>query len=486
MEATGLGEWSPESAEQVRAGGRGPGETDDDTRRWRFRLAENARNRGTRRQLWFGALVLLILSAAANMASPLYPLLQEAHGMSESVMTALYATYVFSCLPSLLLFGSAADAFGRKPVLLAAVGLVGFGTAIFGVETAGIAGLFAGRALVGIGLGLGTGAGIALMVEASPARRVWLGSTLATISFVLGSGLGPILAGVVSSLSTSPLVLPFLVMTVLIAIVMVLIAMMPLQRPITRQRWRPTWPSVPGAMRTSFNIAALTGFIGWTALGLFLALLPSMAQSIIPNSGTLTSGLIVGSVLVVSAASQLVAPKFQPRAAQTLGLTLMGVGAALLLGSNLPEISPSAVKIIMVFAAVATGVGHGLSYWGANREIDVLTPPKNRAGISAALYLAFYAGAGAPAVIVGVLALGMPLVIGTMIFTFALLLATIVTIPVPSLSQTVIRQSRAEHAVVTRDSETAPGVVGSERLDSGRDTAARDTGTASAEHPAAR
>ncbi len=239
-------------------------------------------------------------------------------------------------------------------------------------------------------------------------------------------------------------------------------------------------------MRTSFNIAALTGFIGWTALGLFLALLPSMAQSIIPNSGTLTSGIIVGSVLVVSAASQLVAPTLRPRAAQTLGLTLMGLGAALLLGSNLPEISPSAVKVIMVFAAVATGVGHGLSYWGANREIDVLTPPKNRAGISAALYLAFYAGAGAPAVIVGVLALGMPLVIGTMIFTLALLLATIVTIPVPSLSQTVIRQSKTERAVTNSEPEAALGVVEAGRFDDGDDTSIRGSRTASAERTAAR
>lgn len=429
---------------------------------WRFRLPENARIRGTRRQLWFGALVLLILSAAANMASPLYPLLEEAHGMSESMMTALYATYVFSCLPSLLLFGSAADAFGRKPVLLVAIALVGIGTAAFGLAPAGTAGLFAGRALVGIGLGLGTGAGIALMVEASPARRVWLGSTTATISFVLGAGLGPILAGVIASLSASPLVLPFSVMVVLIAIVMLLIAIMPLQRPVTRQRWRPTWPAVPGPMRRSFNIAALTGFVGWTALGLFLALLPSMAQAIIPNSGPLSAGVIVGSVLVISAASQLAAPKLRPRAAQTVGLTLMGLGAALLLSSNLPEISASAVTVIMVIAAVATGIGHGFSYWGANREIDVLTPAENRAGISAALYLAFYAGAGAPAVVVGLLALSMPLVTGTMIFTLALLLAAIVAIPVPSLDQTAVRQSSAVSAAGDVGSPVSPSGDGEE------------------------
>src|SRR5699024_10328571 len=121
-------------------------------------------------------------------------------------------------------------------------------------------------------------------------------------------------------------------------------------------------------------------------------------------------------------------------------------GAALLLSSNLPSIGSNAVTTLLVIAAVATGTGHGLSYWGANREIDLLTPTKNRAGISAALYLAFYAGAGAPAVIVGLLALSMPLVTAAMIFTLALLLATIVSIPVPRLAPTVVRQSAAASA----------------------------------------
>src|SRR5699024_10145122 len=48
------------------------------------RMPEYPRIRGSRRQLWFGGLVLLVLSAAAIMASPLYPLLQETYGMSET------------------------------------------------------------------------------------------------------------------------------------------------------------------------------------------------------------------------------------------------------------------------------------------------------------------------------------------------------------------------------------------------------------------
>ena len=406
-------------------------------------MPEYARIRGSRRQLWIGAAVLFTLSAAANLASPLYPLYQQTYSMADSTMTALYASYVISCLPSLLLFGSAADAFGRKPVLSAAIGLVSVGTAMFAFDTVGVSGLFAGRVLTGIGLGLGTGAGIALMVEASPARRPWLGSTVATMSFVLGTGAGPILAGGLTE-TTESLTVPFFAMLGLLLCSAALVLVLRIHKPITRQRWRPTWPSVPGPMRSSFNIAAVTGLLGWAALGLFLALLPSMTESAIPQSSTLASGLIVGSVLVVSAAVQLLAPKLQPRAAQTIGLTLMGIGTALLLSSNLPSLSASTALVLMATAALATGAGHGLSYWGANREIDVLTPSRQRAGITAALYLAFYAGAGLPAIIVGTIAIGTSLIDAIMIFTLVLLLAVIVFIPIPSLALTTVRRSRAE------------------------------------------
>src|SRR5699024_3596914 len=143
-------------------------------------------------------------------------------------------------------------------------------------------------------------------------------------------------------------------------------------------------PSVPGPMRTSFNIAALTGFVGWTALGLFLALLPSMAQSVLPKSGTLSEAVIVGSVLAVAAAGQRAAPELRRRAAQTLRLTLMGLGAALLLTSTLPSIGPHAVTALLVIAAVTAGTGHGLGYWAASRAIALPTPAKKRAESSAA------------------------------------------------------------------------------------------------------
>src|SRR5699024_2270566 len=178
-----------------------------------------------------------------------------------------------------MLFGSAADALGRKPVLLAGLCSAAAGTALFAIDGVGVTALFAGRVLLGIGLGLGTGAGIALMVEASPAHRPALGSTGATIAFVAGTGAGPVMAGFVAT-HASAIAAPFLVMLAGLALGGVMVTTTRTGRPLVRQRWRPTWPAVPVQMRSSFTISAVTGLLSWCAVGVFLALLPSMAAAV--------------------------------------------------------------------------------------------------------------------------------------------------------------------------------------------------------------
>src|SRR5690625_3698437 len=170
---------------------------------------------------------------------------QEHYAISDWTMTALYAAYVASCIPALVLFGSAADALGRKPVLLAAIGCAGVGTLLFAVSSIGIIGLFAGRILLGIGLGLGTGAGIALMVEASPNRVPWLGSTAATISFVLGAGAGPIFTGAVTTLDAGVMTTHSFLLVGVLFLTVVLVFGLRMHRPSPRHRWRPTRHQCP-------------------------------------------------------------------------------------------------------------------------------------------------------------------------------------------------------------------------------------------------
>ncbi|MGO1948121.1 MAG: MFS transporter [Mycobacteriaceae bacterium] len=411
---------------------------------------------GTARQLWTGALVLAVLSAAANMASPLYPAFQNLHGMSDTTMTMLYATFALTSVASLLVFGSAADSLGRRPVLIAGIIVTALGTAFFAVDLGGTPGLFLGRVLLGVGLGLGTGAGMALTVEAAPLSRPWLGSTLGTVAFVAGTGAGPGMAGVVSAAMGGSLMVPFLIMLVLLAGSAAAVLALPRHRPVIRQRWRPAWPTVPTPMRATFAVAAATGFLGWCAVGVFLALLPSTAEQVLGHPDTAASGLLVAAVLFISAACQFAAPKLDPRTAQTLGLTGLALGTVLLLISNLPFLGGPGSLVVMAVAAVVTGIGHGLSYWGANQETDLLTPAPHRAGVTAALYLAFYGGSGLPAVAVGVLTMNAPMSTAVPVFSMVLALCIIAFLPVPGL---VRRGSPTVTEPQTAQSPASYGIV---------------------------
>src|SRR5699024_90211 len=107
--------------------------------------------------------------------------------------------------------------------------------------------------------------------------------------------------------------------------------------------------------------------------------------------------------------------------------------------------------------AVATGAGHGISYWGAGRETDSLTPPNGRAGVTAALYLAFYAGAGLPAVGVGLLSMNASLTWAITLVSMVMVLAMTAFLPLASrVASRPIRASLATPRPVRPTSSRAP------------------------------
>src|SRR5699024_12837735 len=94
-----------------------------------------------------------------------------------------------------------------------------------------------------------------------------------------------------------PTTVPFVVMSVLV--ILTLASVCTLDGPLlpARQRWRPTRPAVPVSMRHSFVIAGITGFLGWTVAGGFLALLPSVTESVMATPNRAVSGAVGGAVV---------------------------------------------------------------------------------------------------------------------------------------------------------------------------------------------
>ena len=108
-------------------------------------------------------------------------------------------------------------------------------------------------------------------------------------------------------------------------------------------------------------------------------------------------------MLICSVLAQPLAARLGARGAQLVGLGALLLSLVLLAataGASLPVIFPM---------AGAAGIGHGLVYGGASVAVADRIPEGQRGGITGALYLAFYLGAGLPAVVVGVLSWSWPL-----------------------------------------------------------------------------
>lgn len=207
------------------------------------------------------------------------------------------------------------------------------------------------------------------------------------------------------------------------------------RRHTSTARWRPTWPVIPAGIRAAFATAAATGFLAWTAVGVFLALGPSLllhyglggpdgahaepdpASPQLPgvvtrmamthDADSMLPGLVaamVTVVLVCSILTQLLSARPAARSAQTAGASALVIAFGILAATS---ISPSLT--LLLTASVTAGIGHGFAYRGAAARVDAIAPPERRGGVTAALYLAFYLGAGIPTVVVGVITMWYPL-----------------------------------------------------------------------------
>ncbi|GAB3269545.1 MFS transporter [Arthrobacter pigmenti] len=357
---------------------------------------------GSRREARIAIHLLLVLTAGAYLPTPLYPAYQQAFGFDDLTMVLIYAVFALVSAPALVLFGPASDVLGRRSILRLSLLLAGIGSLCF-LMADGTALLLVGRAAQGLALGAATGPATALIIESrAEGNRLWA-SVLATMAFVAGTAAGPFAAGVLAEYLPAPQVLPFLIHLGLLVIGWRRVSTLtsaPTQR--VRQ-WRPTRPQVPHVMRHRFAAAAATGFIAWTVAGVFLATIPTILTRATGTENPAVTGGIVAAMLTCSMLVQPLVLRLSSRFAQLAGL-------AALLGSLVILIAAigSSTALTMV-AAVAAGIGHGFAYGSATASVDAATPAHSRGGVNAALYLAFYLGAGAPAVAVGILTLWQPL-----------------------------------------------------------------------------
>src|SRR4051812_26769876 len=216
------------------------------------------------------AAVIGLALFASGTPSPLYSTYASLWGFSSVVLTLVYATYAFGVLTSLVLAGRISDQWGRRPVLLVALGTLLLTSVLF-MFASSVAWLFVARGIQGLATGLALGAASAAMLDLHP-RRDPAGVGLANgVVSAGGMGLGVLISSALVQFAPAPRVLPYVALLVLFAIAFAGAVLMP--EPVA-ERSRPRLslqrPSIPPAVRRPFLLAALGVVSSWSIGGLFL------------------------------------------------------------------------------------------------------------------------------------------------------------------------------------------------------------------------
>jgi MFS family permease len=334
----------------------------------------------------------LVLMAGANLATPLYALYASRFHFSSLVLTTVFATYAVVLVPALILFGRLSDQFGRRPVILAGLGVAGLGLALFAAAD-GTAWLYGARAVQGLAVGMIGGPATAALVELDPdgdRRRAALFAGLAQAG---GSATGPLVAGVLAQWAPDPLRLCYLVGIG----ATVAVAAATLTLPAAGgggERWRPQWPHVPREIRGGFARVSLTAAVAWASVALYLSIVPSYAAQLSTTHDVALLAAIAALALLSSCVAQVVAP----RHTQGAGLVVLGVG---LLGLVLA--APAHSLVVLVVGSVLAGAGHGAAFLDAQQDMNEIAPEGSRGEITSAFIAAIYAAVACAVVGTGLL-----------------------------------------------------------------------------------
>jgi MFS family permease len=345
------------------------------------------------------AFALAIAMLGTTLPTPLYDLYRARFGLSELMITVIFATYAAGVIASLLLFGRLSDQVGRRRVLLAGLALAALSAVAFLIAD-GLALLVLGRILSGLSAGIFTGTATATLVDlAAPERRA-RAALVAAIAIMGGLGCGPLLAGLLSQSAGSPLRLTFWVDLALLVPAAIAIWAMP--EPVlarSRPRLRPQALTVPTEMRATFVRAALAGFAGYAVLGLFTAVTPAFLAQDLGVTSRAVVGLVVFTVFAGSMVGQAILALMPQTLAMPAGcLTLIAGMGSFALGLAFSSLA------LLVLGGVIAGLGQGLAFRAGLEAVNARAPADQRGEVASSFFVVAYVAISLPVIGEGILA----------------------------------------------------------------------------------
>ncbi|MFI7282455.1 MFS transporter [Micromonospora chersina] len=340
------------------------------------------------------ASIIVSFVAASTAPSPLYGIYQARWHFSPITTTVVFAVYSVAVLATLLTVGKLSDHVGRRPVLLAAIGVQMISLVIF-VFAGGVPTLVVARIVQGVAAGAATGAAAAAMLDVDRSR----GTLANSISPGIGTGVGALLSALLVQYLPAPTRLVYLVLLVVLLVQGVGVVLMAETVTPMAGALRSLRPEIrlPRAVRGPLLVVAPVVFAVWALAGFFGALGPALVRALM-NSSIVAGGLSIFVFAVFGSAAILV---LRDRPARTVMLT--GI-TALVVGMIITLVSVSADSIAGFFVGLAFGgVGFGGGFQGALKTVTPLVEAHERASVLSLLYIVSYVGFGLPTVIAGFL-----------------------------------------------------------------------------------
>jgi len=361
-------------------------------------------SRRHRRAFWIVALAFLTVMAFSAVPSPLYGLYRERDHFSLFMITVIYAVYAVGVIGSLLLAGHLSDWYGRRRLLLPALGVAIVSAIVFLVSKS-LAGVLVGRLLNGIAIGIIVSTATAYLTEldavgrpqATP-RRAQL--TAAAIP-VGGIGLGPLVAGILAQWVAHPLTTPYLVLLVALVLGTIGVALSPETRegPKPRPRYRPQRVSVPPDERSRFFSAALSAFMAFAALGLFTGLVAVFLNVTLHHPSHALAGAVLFAIYASAVTAQILTAAWPVTREFEAGMTAMVIGlglAVLAVWLHPPSLA------LFIAAGALIGAGGGTIFRGAIGTVMSIAPPDRIAESLAGMFVAAFLGLSLPVVGAGI------------------------------------------------------------------------------------
>ena len=245
--------------------------------------------------------------------------------------------------------------------------------------------------IAGIAVGAAVSAGMASVVDLGGPDRRRQASLLASVSMVLGAGLGPLLAGSLALALPEPILPIFGAELAILASATLLVFLLPLREgtPTASAAWRLRLPSVPQPNRRHLAFGIAVFGPGITATSFVLSLGPSLLSRLIGVASPLIAGAMACGMFLTATGVQFLA-----RSRPVRTIFLLGASATVLsmVGIGIAVAASSAVALIV--AALLAGSGQGLGQLGGLTLIGLHVPAERRAEANAVLNIGGYIPAG--------------------------------------------------------------------------------------------